>query len=374
MIKAGAALAGICLITFVLVDAFNTIILARRTRYVFRITRYFYRATWTPFAAAARRIRSGKHREGFLSIYGPLSLLMLFALWAIGLAAGFGLLQWAAGMQPEREKQSLANDFYLSATTLTTTQTGGPQNSSSKAISAIEGALGISFLGLVVGYLPVLYQSFSKRELRISMLDARAGSPPSAQALLQHECRRSEKLEHQLETWEEWAAEVLENQLSFPMLGYFRSHHPNQSWLTALVAMMDTTAVILLSAEGDLETQAALTFAMGRHTLADLRVTFCAAEALRPIDRLSGNDFTRIRQAVVASGGSLQPRRLSESELRELRQMYETDAKALSDHFLMALPNWLSLDESRRNWRTSLRDRDRVPYAVSDPFRENSDE
>ena len=372
MMKVTAALVGVCLIALVLVDAFNTIVLARRTRHIFRITRYFYRATWTPFAAAARRIHSGRHREGFLSIYGPLSLLILFALWGIGLAAGFGLVQWAAGMQPGRGKPGIANDFYLSATTLITVETGDPQNSPSKAISAVEGALGISFLGLVVGYLPVLYQSFSKRELRISMLDALAGSPPSAEALLKHESRRPEKLEDQLERWEEWSAEVLENQLSFPMLGYFRSHHANQAWLTAMVAMIDATAVILLSAEGDLETQAALTFAMGRHTLADLRVTFGKPAPAQSIDRLSSNDFTRIRDAVAASGGPLRATRLSESELRELRQMYEMDAKILSDHFLMALPGWLSHDDSRENWRTDIRNRNRIPFTVSDPFRENS--
>ena len=368
-----ASLAGSCLIVLILVDAFNTIVLARRTRHMFRITRIFYRATWVPFSAAARRIRSGRHREGFLSIYGPLSLLTLFAVWAVGLVSGFGLLQWAVGMQPGKEDARLFNDLYLSATTLITLETGDPENPGSKAIAAIEGGLGISFLGLVIGYLPVLYQSFSKRELRISMLDARAGSPPSAEGLLRDETRRTEKLEDQLEHWEEWAAEVLENQLSFPMLGYFRSHHPNQSWLTAMVAIMDATALVMLTAEHDLKTQALLTFAMGRHTLADLCMTFGLTQPGPATDRLSREDFARLRQMLAACGRPLRAKLLSESELRKLRDMYEPDAKALSEHFLMALPTWVSQNNSLENWRASLRERGQVPFAVSDPFREDSD-
>src|SRR5579871_532480 len=365
-----AAFAGVCLIVLVLVDGFNTIVLARRTRHMFRITRIFYRLSWTPFAAIARRIQSGRRREGFLSIYGPLSLLTLLALWAVGLVIGFGLLQWAAGMQPAREHADLANDLYISATTLITLATGDPRNAGSKFIGALEGGLGISFLGLVIGYLPVLYQSFSRRELRISLLDARAGSPPSAEALLRDETRRPEKIEDQLQQWEEWAAELLENQLSFPMLGYFRSHHANQSWLTALVAMMDATALILLSSDRDLRTQAALTFAMGRHALADLRATFGLKPVCPPPDRLGNAEFKRLRGTVAAARGPLQARRMTEAELRDWREMYEPDACALADHFLMALPTWLSHDSTRENWRTNLREREKTPFAVSDPFRE----
>src|ERR1700733_4123619 len=159
-----AAIVGCCLLALVLVDTFNTLVLARRTEHVFRIARAYYWLTWNPFAAIARRIQSSRGREGFLSVYGPLSLLALFALWAAGLVAAFGLIQWAVGMRPGTLPGTLSNDVYLSAATLFTLSTGDPINAGSKAIAVIEGGLGLGFLGLVIGYLPVLYQSFSKRE------------------------------------------------------------------------------------------------------------------------------------------------------------------------------------------------------------------
>jgi hypothetical protein len=238
-----AIFAGLCALALVLIDAFNTLVLARRTRHPIRIARAYYRLTWPPFAAAARRIPSSQRREDFLGIYRPLSLLLIIAIWAIFLIIGFALLRWGAGMQPSAITPTFGNDLYLSASTLFALATGDPKNPLSKVISTAEGGLSLGFLGLVISYLPVLYESFAKREIEISLLDGKAGSPPSAGALLQSAPSGAEKLERDLETWEAWAAQVLENHLSFPMLAYFRSQHPNQSWLTAMVAITDFAAM-----------------------------------------------------------------------------------------------------------------------------------
>src|SRR6185503_625334 len=69
---------------------------------------------------------------------------------------------------------------------------------------------------------------------------------------------------------ERWAAEVLEGHLSFPVLGYYRSQHDNQSWLAALACALDASALLLTVADGTDRTQARLTFAMARHALVDL--------------------------------------------------------------------------------------------------------
>jgi hypothetical protein len=368
-----AAIAGCCLLALVLVDAFNTLVLARRTEHVFRITRLYYWLTWSPFAGVARRIRSSRGREGFLSVYGPLSLLMLFALWAAGLFVAFGLLQWAIGMRPGSLPGTFANDLYLSASTLFTLSTGDPVNPGSKAVTVLEGGLGLAFLGLVIGYLPVLYQSFSRRELAISLLDARAGSPPSASALLQFAPRNAEKLEHQLELWEQWAAQLLENQLSFPMLAYFRSQHSNQSWLTALVAMTDCAAVVNLCSKDDLQRQAGLTLAMGRHVLTDIAVIFgLEQESARGAreERLEKSDFLKLQNIVASRPEILNAGLLSPAGLRSRRKLYEGQAIALSNYLLMSLPAWIADQASLDNWRVGIADRDEVPFAVSDPFAE----
>jgi len=373
-----AAILGCCILALVLVDAFNTLVLARRTEHVFRIARAYYRLTWSPFAAIARRIQARRTREAFLSIYGPLSLLVLFGLWAIGLVLAFGLLQWALRMQPASIPGTFWNDLYLSASTLFTLSTGDPKNAGSKLIAVIQGGLGLAFLSLVIGYLPVLYESFSKRELRISLLDARAGSPPSAGALLQSAPSTPDRLELQLATWEEWCAQVLENQLSFPMLAYFRSQHSNQSWLTALVAMIDCAGVVSLCSKDDLQRQADFTFAMGRHVLADIAVVFGLTQespaGQEKNERLPDSEFAKLHQIIVSRPALFDARRCSLSNLRSRGNLYEAQATALSSYFLMSLPSWIS-DESRLdNWRVPVTEREEIPFAVSDPFAASTDD
>ncbi|HEY4084767.1 MAG TPA: hypothetical protein VGM43_02460, partial [Bryobacteraceae bacterium] len=179
-----AAVIGLVTLALVLVDAFNTIVLARRTRHIFRIARLYFKGMWLPVSSAGRRIRSSGNREAFLAVFAPLSLLLLFVIWAFALVFSFGLLQWAVELRKNGALQTLSTDFLLSASALFTLSTGDSQNILSRWIGVLEGGLGLAFLGLVIGYLPVFYQSFSSRELTISLLDARAGSPPSAGAML----------------------------------------------------------------------------------------------------------------------------------------------------------------------------------------------
>lgn len=196
-----AALAGGLIILLVLADAFSTIVLARRTRHWFRITRAFYALTWKPYAAIARRIDSGRVRENVLGVCGPLSLLLILGFWEIGLIAGFGLAEWSAGIRPERDSGTLLNGLYFSATTFFTLETGRPRNVISKTVTVIDGGFGIAFLGLIISYPPVFYQAFSGREREISQLDARAGSPPCAADILQLKFSNPAAIERYLEHW-----------------------------------------------------------------------------------------------------------------------------------------------------------------------------
>jgi hypothetical protein len=354
------------------VDAFNTLVLARRTRHVFRIARLYYQLTWKPFAALARMIQSPLRRESILGIYGPMSLLLLIALWGIGLVLAFGLLQWSAGMKSSEFTPTFAHDLYLSSRALVTLNDGDPQNAASQLLSVCEAGLGLGFLGLVVGYLPVLYQSFAKRELAISLLDARAGSPPSAGGLLASTPFETDGVVQQLERWESWMAQLLENQISFPMLGYFRSQHSNQAWLTALVAIVDYATVIGIASEGTLRLQADLTAAMGRHVLSDVVVIFGLEQSCEnyPSSRLSER-AEQLRGVLMQRPGMFDVSKLSSGSLNERVAGYEPQAEALSAYFLMSLPAAVPDRAVRDDWRVGVSDRDESPFAVSDPFKDS---
>ena len=136
--------------------------------------------------------------------------------------------------------------------------------------------MGLGFLALIIGYLPALNQSFSRREVNISMLDERAGSPATASEMIRRNVVEGniDELQRLLAEWEQWSAELLESHLSYPFLAYFRSHHENQSWLGALTTVLDTSALVSSIVEGGLQRQARMTFAIARHAVVDLAIVF----------------------------------------------------------------------------------------------------
>src|SRR6202140_1338878 len=270
------AIAGLFILLATLWEAFETIILPRRVTRPVRLVRIFYRVTWKFWAAVNRLFRSNKLREAHLSYYGPLSLLGLFATWAFLLILAFSMLHWSAGsaINAPGETPTYRTDFYLSGTTFFTLGLGDvtPRTTLAKAITVTEGGTGFGFLGLMISYLPTLYGAFSQRELNISLLDARAGSPPTAAELLR---RRSQFADNEILTpylrdWETWSAQLMESHLSYPVLCYFRSQHNNQSWLAALTTVLDACVLLMTFADGDLRSQAGLTFAISRHAVVDL--------------------------------------------------------------------------------------------------------
>src|SRR5579872_2051278 len=238
-----AGLIGMVLVGVALRDGFETVILPRRVSGV-RISKVFYRVTWKPWAAIGRRLPPGDRRETYLSTYGPISLLVLIVLWGAILITGFALILWAVGFDAAL---SGPDHLYVSGTTFTTLGIGDftPKTDFARFVTVVEAGTGFGFLAIVISYLPVLYQSFSKRETAISMLDEWAGSPPSAGELFRRvsEAGAMDELRPLLARWEEWTAELLESHLSYQVLSYFRSQHENQSWLAALTAIMDFSAL-----------------------------------------------------------------------------------------------------------------------------------
>ena len=349
--RAPIGIFGLVLLAIVLADAIATVVVARHAMRMPRLTQLFYRASWAPYAAVARLMPSGNGRERYLGAYGPLSLLMLLGFWGVAVIIGFAMLQWSTALRFEGRSGGFADAIYFSAGSFFTLGAGEPSNLSSKYLMVLEAGVGFSFLGLVIGYLPVLYQSFSSRELRILLLDARAGSPPSAAELLLRRGGDPEKLEQRLADWEEWALDLLQTHLSYPMLAYYRSQHPNQSWLAALTVVLDVSALVAISAEGDLRRQAQFTFAAGRHALVHTAAIF-RRQASRPeMDRLPAEDFARLCRALSTGQVPMRPDRIQAAELSKLRDMYEPHANALGTYFVMALPRWLPSDTASENWQ-----------------------
>jgi hypothetical protein len=353
------AIAGLFILLATLWEAFETIILPRRVTRPIRLVRMFYRVTWTFWAAVNRLIRSKKVRDAHLSYYGPLSLLGLFATWAFLLILGFSMLHWAAGsaINAPGETPTFRTDFYLSGTTFFTLGLGDvtPRTTLAKAITVTEGGTGFGFLGLMISYLPTLYGAFSQRELNISLLDARAGSPPTAAELLRRHSQfaDSEVLTPYLREWETWAAQIMESHLSYPVLCYFRSQHDNQSWLAAFTAVLDVSALLIAYGEGTAKWQSQLTFAIARHAVVDLAEVLRVPASRPALDRLPPKDVVQVRNLLVECRASSKCGESGDKKLIELREMYEPYLNGLSMRLLMPLPSWGVGHRFVENWKRS---------------------
>jgi hypothetical protein len=354
------AVASVALLVLVLVDGFTAMILPRRVSWRYRPARLFYGFTWAVWRAAAELLPPGRRRQTTLSVFGPLSLLALFATWVLGLILAFALLHWSVStalQTPDHQPVDFLTYLYLSGETFFTLGYGDVTASApvGRALTVMESGLGFGFMAVIIGYLPVLYQAFSRRELSISLLDARAGSPPSAAQLLLRAARGEgcAALDPFLAEWERWAAEVLESHLSFPVLSFYRSQHDNQSWLAALTAVLDTCALLLVAARDCNLYQAQLTFAMARHAAVDLGLVFNVPPVAPEPDRLSPERRQQLWAELRTAGLALNDDPAVEARLAELRLLYEPFVNALARYFLFPLPPIVPDRPPVDNWQTS---------------------
>jgi hypothetical protein len=348
----------LCVIAVVLWDAFESVVLPRSVSRRLRLARLYARFTWQFWSHLAADIRAEGRRERFLAVYGPLSLLGLTVVWASGLVIGFAGLHWSAGsnLVPLRSGTRVLDDLYMSGTTFVTLGLGDlqPVGPAARLLTVAEAGTGFGFLALVIAYLPVLYQSFSRREAQLTLLDAWAGSPPAAAEVLRRLAVRGEldALIPFLKDWEYWSSEVLESHISYPTVAFFRSQHQRQSWVSALATVLDLSALVETGIEGVPTWQAHVTFAMARHTAVDLsQVLHAVPDATT--DRLSEADLDAVRRQLEAVG--LHPARSPEADRRllELRRLYEPYICGLAGRLMMPAPPWWHQREPRDNWQVS---------------------
>ncbi len=236
-----------------------------------------------------------------------------------------------------------------------------PHTGPARLVAVLEAGTGIGFIAVVIGYLPVLYQLFARREAHVIQLDGRAGSPPTAVAML---CRHAESdgldnLDDLLREWEVWGAELLESHLSYPMLSYYRSQHANQSWLAAVAAVMDCCALILVGVKQIPPIQARMTFTMARQVVVEMARSFrIEPSRFDGGDRLPPEAYARMQTAFAEAGLVWEGGADAQSTLLALRATYEPLIDGLARHLLLPLAGWVpeedASDHSERGHRGLL--------------------
>ena len=358
MIKILVTLVGVGALLVVLQDAFEVMLLPRRVTRSLRFTRLYFRTVWAAWSGLAVRLSTGGRRESFLSIFGALSMVLLFVIWAALLITAFGLLEWS--LQPAGAGSSISEQIYMSGVTFFTLGYGDvvPHSGGARLVTVMEAGTGIGFIAVVIGYLPVLYQLFSRREAHVIQLDGRAGSPPTAGTMLARHAEADclDKLDELLREWEVWGSELLESHLSYPMLAYYRSQHDNQSWLAALACVMDTCALVLVGVDGMRPLQARMTFTMARQVVVEMARSF----QIKPSrydggNRLDHDDFARLMSVFEQSGLAWSGGPRAEETLAALRATYEPLLDGLCQYLLLPLPGWTAGDDDADHWERGPR-------------------
>lgn len=347
--------AGAFLVLAMLAEFFVTFVLPRRVKRDPRIARQLYALLWRPWRRTASFLPPAA-ADTLLGFFGPVGLLAELAFWTFGLIVGFACLQWANRSHLAAGGASFGDDLFFSAGGFLSAATNlAPRDSVSKALFLIEAASGFAVLFIVIGYLPALYGSFSRREMAVSQLDARAGTPPSAGALIARSAERGSwrRLDAYLAEWERWTAELMETQLAYPILAFFRSQHVRQNWLAALIAVIDVSAFRIAATVDDRPEEAELTFAMGRHALSDFAFSLRAQPRSGGPSRLDDAGFEELRQIVAESELPLPEAGAMRARLDDLRSQYEPFAKALAERLALDLPPWAAPDDVIAQWRSA---------------------
>lgn len=360
------ALAGFALILLILWDGFETMVLTRTVSRRWRLTGMYYFTTRPVLYGWLRRMTNGRRRHAILTAYPPLSLLVLFAVWAGILILGFAMVNQGIEARLSDAARPFSSILYYSGVTFLTLGYGdlAPRDAFPRVLAVTEAATGFLFLALVISYLPVFYGAIQRREVPILKLDARAGSMPTGHELIRRhaEARCLHLLPALLAEYERWGAELLETYLSYPVLCFYRSQHDEQSWLMTMTAILDACALIEATCEGEddraceLRFQARATRAILRHTLVDLAYILRFQPKFDAPERLSREILAFILADLRGAGIAVASGEAAWERLATIRREYEPYAIGVGDDLLFTLPAWGRSVGVKDNWQIAAWD------------------
>ncbi len=348
---------GVILVALVYWDLFESIVVPRPTPGWFRIGRYVLRISWRVVRAIGRG-RDGRRHETLLGLYAPAVTVLLLAVWLAALILGIGLIEFGLRDQLSPVPQDLGTAIYFAAATVLTL--GGDIAATgplARLVVGLGAASGLGVVALVVTFLFSLYASYQRRELRVVTLQAAAGAPPSAVALLETYAHLGlvGRLPELFVDWESWAAEVLDSHVAYPLLGFFRSSHDNLSWISSLGTVLDAASLVLTTIEGVPTGEAELLRRVGSHLAEDIsNLGYRAGSAGRrdPTGGASGLDrgafdaaWTRLEEA----GYRLVPADRAWPAFEAVRAEYASRLEAMASYWATRSTSWLGTQQALRS-------------------------
>ena len=266
--------AGAVLLAAVLFDLFQSVVLPRPAARRIQLARLVVRPIWRVWRWLFNRGSRLDRSESRLAAFGPLALMLLFAIWGFAVIIAYSLMIDSIRDEFRPPLNDYRTSFYVSGTTLVPLAYGDfvPEVGLARVLIFLESATGVGVAALAITLLFELYGSFREREESVVALDAIAGAPASGVQLLETaaESGMDDVLKETFDEWRKWSAMVLESHLAYPVLIYFRSSHDNEAWINSFGAMMDAAALIITSTDDRSKGAAKLMFTVGNHLVEDL--------------------------------------------------------------------------------------------------------
>jgi hypothetical protein len=350
-----------------LYDVFQSVVVPRWTARTLRLSLFLTEALWSVWCRAGLRFRTAQRREDFLGTFAPLALVLTLLVWVVALIFGYGLMIHALGEQMQPRAPDLGAALYVAGSSVLTLGSSDfiAVGGLARSVLLAAGASGLAVVALVISLTFTLYGQFQRREVLVLTLDARAGAPPSGVTMLETYANRAmlEDLPATFAAWEIWSAEILESHIAYPILPYFRSSHKNESWVSALGAVLDAatlllTAVNLSPAATDglasvrrPQGAAELMYRLGCHVLLDLSNWFrfhlpgtagaASDSELAPAAGVERSEFLAARERLAAAGYHLCDAEAGWRDFAKHRAVYAAALNTLALRFGTPPTQWI---------------------------------
>jgi hypothetical protein len=332
---------GLFLLTLAFWDLFETVVVPRPTPGWFRIGRYLVRGSWRVLRSA----RNGKGRRAndtLLGLFAPAATVALLAAWLVSLILGYGLILFALRDEIQPVPSDLATTVYFAATSLLTIGFGDivAVGIPARIVVTTAAVGGLGAVALVVTFLFSLYGSYQRREIEVVKLQAAAGGPPSAVALLETYAHLGliDRLPRLFDDWQRWAVEVLDSHVAYPLLGFFRSSHDNLSWISALGTVLDAASLVLTTIEQVPRGEAKLFKRVGTHLVEDI---YNLGFRLGEPGSLDRSDFEAACYRLREAGYRLVDDEVAWPAFEAARGTYALRLEAMASYWATPATSWL---------------------------------
>jgi len=343
VLNLAAALIGLFLIWIALRDVFQSVILPRAVDRRLRISAALIRGLWRLWPRFAWRIRDDGAREDFLAMFAPFSLVALLAAWILTLIMGYGLLFFAIRHELNPPTTGFWSALYFAGSSLLTIGFGDivPRTGLARLLAIAAGASGLSVVAVLTAFLFSVFGAFQRREVFVVSTGSRSGSPPSGLGLLAIHAGTGmlNDLPALFLQAQQWAAEVMESHLAYPILAYFRSSHDYESWVGNLGTLLDAATLLMTATRTTARGQAYIFYGLGRHLAHDF-VRYFGLDVQDGIG-IEREEFEQAYVRLAELGMEMREKDQAWKEFSELRLPYAGALSAMAAFWQIPPLQWI---------------------------------